>query len=144
VRATLAADGLRGDELESSADHVLDALSRIIGDERGRWILDPAHGNAHNELALSGILDGKLVNVVIDRSFVDENGTRWIVDYKSGRHEGTDAEAFLKRERERYAPQLERYVRLMSGWDRRPVRAGLYFPLLRAWQEWAPATGAGK
>jgi ATP-dependent exoDNAse (exonuclease V) beta subunit len=144
VRATLAADGLRGDELESSADHVLDALSRIIGDEQGRWILDPAHGNAHNELALSGILDGKLVNVVIDRSFVDENGTRWIVDYKSGRHEGTDAEAFLKRERERYAPQLERYVRLMSGWDRRPVRAGLYFPLLRAWQEWAPATGAGK
>ena len=140
VRAGLAAAGLSGDELDAAVSHVLDALSQIIGDPRGRWILDPSHRDAQNELALSGILDGQLVHVVIDRSFVDSDGVRWIIDYKSGRHEGAGAEAFLNRERERYAPQLERYARLMSRWDERPLRVGLYFPLLRGWRSWTPDT----
>ena len=52
-------------------------------------------------------MDGDgLINVVIDRSFVDADGTRWIVDYKSGRHQGGDPRAFLDREQQRYRDQL--------------------------------------
>jgi hypothetical protein len=76
------------------------------------------------------------VSVAIDRTFVDERGTRWIVDYKTGTHEGGDLEAFLDRERERYRPQLARYATLMRGLDSRPIRLGLYFPLLNGWREW--------
>ena len=65
-------------------------------------------------------------------------GTRWIVDFKLSRHEGADREGFLDGERERYRQQLEDYARVVGGIDARPVRVGLYFPLLRGWREWAP------
>ena len=62
---------------------------------------------------------------MIDRTFIDENGVRWIIDYKTSAHEGSDLENFLEQEKERYREQLERYARLMvqrddrgrSGWD---------------------------
>ena len=82
------------------------------------------------------MLDGELVDRVIDRTFVDENGVRWIVDYKTGTHEGGDVEAFLDREQERYRAQLEQYAALMRMLDNRPVKLGLYFPLLKGWREW--------
>jgi len=115
---------------------VEDALERVLGDDRGRWLLDPGHQGARSELALSGVDGGVLTNVVIDRSFVDADGIRWIVDYKSGRHEGGDARAFLDREQQRYREQLERYGRLMRGMDPRPIRLGLYFPAMGGWREW--------
>ena len=141
VWSTLAAEGLSDVELAGSVEHVLEALTEVVEDSRGRWILSRDHEDAYNELALSGLVDGRLVSVAIDRSFVDDCGTRWIVDYKSGRHAGGDATAFLDGEQARYAAQLERYARLMSAWDQRPIRVGLYFPLLRGWREWTPAVG---
>ena len=63
---------------------------------------------------------------------------RWIVDYKTSSHEGAGLEDFLDQQRERYAPQLERYAALMQALGDEPVRVGLYFPLLSAWREWAP------
>lgn len=64
------------------------------------------------------------------------NGVRWIVDYKTGTHERGDLEAFLDRGQERYSAQLERYAKLMRMLNNRPVKLGLYFPLLRGWREW--------
>jgi ATP-dependent exoDNAse (exonuclease V) beta subunit len=114
------------------------ALARTLDDARGRWLLDAAHAEARSELALSGVLDGDIVNVVLDRTFVDENGTRWIADYKTSAHEGGGLDEFLDREQDRYRLQLERYARLMARLDPRPIRLGLYFPLLGGWREWAP------
>ena len=74
------------------------------------------------------------VSVVVDRTFVDDDGRRWIVDYKTSSHEGAGLDAFLDRERERYAAQLATYARLMGG--ERPARLGLYFPLVAGWREW--------
>ena len=69
---------------------------------------------------------------VMDRVFSEASGSRWVVDYKSGLHEGSGAEAFLDRELERYAPQLQRYVAAFSG---ESAKAALYFPLMKAWRE---------
>ena len=59
------------------------------------------------------MIDGKLPEWVIDRTFVDESGVRWIIDYKTSDHQGGDIENFFESERERYQEQLERYARLM-------------------------------
>jgi hypothetical protein len=67
---------------------------------------------------------------------VDGGGRRWIIDYKAGRHEGSDIEAFLDREMERYRPQLERYAKMMSRMEDRPVSLGLFFPLVQGWRQW--------
>jgi len=135
--AMLASLGIPAAELPAALSRVSESLERVVADARGRWLLDPGHREARSELALSGVDSGELANVVIDRSFVDGDGVRWIVDYKSGRHEGGDSQAFLDREQQRYREQLERYGRLMSAIDSRPIRLGLYFPALGGWREWA-------
>ncbi|GAB4356095.1 MAG: UvrD-helicase domain-containing protein [Gammaproteobacteria bacterium] len=117
-------------------NRVAEALRRTLSDERGRWLLDAGHQEGAVEWPLSGLDNGSLVHVVLDRTFVDSDGVRWIVDYKTGVHEGPDVEAFLDNEQHRYQPQLERYARLLSHREVRPIRLGLYFPLLGGWREW--------
>ena len=90
---------------------MIDALTQTLADDRGRWLLGE-RGQAQCELRLTGVLDGDLVDVAIDRTFV-EGDVRWIVDYKTGAHEGADVAGFLDREEMRYRPQLDRYARLM-------------------------------
>jgi ATP-dependent exoDNAse (exonuclease V) beta subunit len=135
-RAALRAQGVPASELEPASARVQRALEGVLADARGRWILAADHAEAACELRLTAWLDGEIVNVALDRTFVDERGTRWIVDYKTGTHEGGDLDAFLDREQERYREQLERYAKILAGLDARPVRVALYFPLLRAWREW--------
>jgi ATP-dependent exoDNAse (exonuclease V) beta subunit len=86
-------------------------------------------------LPLTGLSEGRLRSVVIDRCFVDELGTRWVIDYKTSRHEGGALDAFLASELERYRPQLETYAELARGLGPEPVRAALYFPLLAQLRE---------
>jgi RecB family exonuclease len=123
----------------AAVERVATAVERTLADERGRWLLDAGHREAATELALTGRLGGEVVSVVIDRTFIDASGVRWIVDYKTSRHEGAGLDAFLDSERERYCPQLERYATLMRKLAPEPVRLGLYFPLLGGWREWPAA-----
>ncbi len=138
----LAELGVPHERRAAAAVRVLQAVTRTLADERGRWLLRASHRDAQSELALTGVFDRDLVNVVIDRTFIDDRGTRWIVDYKTSSHEGAGLDEFLNRERERYQSQLERYARLMRGLGDEPIRLGLYFPLLSAWREWAPGVAA--
>ena len=134
-RHHLQRHGVPERDLEQATRVVVEALTNTVSDERGRWILSSAHREAHSELALTGIANGRLTDAIIDRSFVDREGTRWVIDFKTSRHEGGGLEAFLKRELERYRAQLETYVALARGLGPNPVRAGLYFPLIGAFRE---------
>ena len=127
--------GVPDRELRGAVQTVVDALTRTVGDARGRWIFSPEHSQASSEWALTGLAGGRLANVIIDRSFVDRDGTRWVIDFKTSRHEGGGLEAFLDREMERYQAQLHRYIELARAVGSNPVRAALYFPLLGAFRE---------
>jgi ATP-dependent helicase/nuclease subunit A len=137
MRAALRSAGVSAGDLERAAGRVVSAVRQTLSDARGRWILDSAHPQAHSEWQLSGVSAGRLRSVVIDRSFLDADGTRWVVDYKTSVHEGGGLEEFLAHELERYRPQLETYVDLARGLGPQPVRAALYFPLLGAFRELA-------
>ena len=136
----LRAFGVPEAELVPAIERVVGGLEGALSDDRARWILS-AHGEAHSELRLTGVAGDVLVDIAIDRTFVDADGVRWIIDYKTGMHEGADREGFLDNERERYRAQLERYAALMTQLDARPIRLALYFPLMRGWREWEPGAG---
>jgi ATP-dependent helicase/nuclease subunit A len=135
IRHALAAQGVGEHDIAAAAIRVRQALINCVADTRGRWVLD-AHAGARSEWRLSGIAAGRRANVVIDRTFVDTHGARWIIDYKTSVHEGADAAAFLDNERERYRGQLERYAALLHSGGEKHIRLGLYFPLLGGWREW--------
>jgi ATP-dependent exoDNAse (exonuclease V) beta subunit len=127
--------GLDGQTIPEAAAEVEQAVLNSLTDQRGRWILQE-HPLARSELALSGELGGRVINVVLDRTFVDDQGIRWIIDYKAGVHFGGDPEEFLDREMERYRPQLETYAALLRKMDSRPIWLGLYFPRQQGWRAW--------
>lgn len=136
-RRELAAHGVANAELDEAAVRVVAALSTSVTEERGRWLLGP-HPQATSEQRIRTNIDGRPRTLVIDRRFVDADGRQWIADYKTSRHEGSDPEGFLDRERERYRAQLDRYARAL-GLD--AARLGLYFPQLAGWREWEPGAG---
>ena len=136
-RHWLALHGVPAERLENAAARVVAALIAVQQDPRGRWILQKAREEVR-EHALSGLLHGEVAHVVIDRSFIDEAGVRWVIDYKTSQHLGGEVDEFLDREVERYRPQLQRYATLARRLGPQPVKLGLYFPLMRAWREWEP------
>lgn len=133
----LAAMGLPESECASAAREVRDILSRVLVSKQAAWILEN-HAEARNEWPLAGVDRGERVNVSLDRSFVDADGVRWIIDYKTSTHEGGNMDAFLAQQQERYRPQLERYARLVHALEGRPVQVALYFPLQDALRAWTP------
>jgi ATP-dependent exoDNAse (exonuclease V) beta subunit len=140
-RRWLALHGVPQDRLQQASSRVVEALLGVHRDPRGRWILKSGYRSDLREHALSGHAGGELVRVVFDRSFIDDAGVRWVIDYKTSQHLGGGLEEFLDREVERYRPQLQRYGLLARRLGPEPVRLGLYFPLMRAWREWAAEEG---
>ena len=136
IERALRQQGVPVAEIPVAAGEVETALVNMLHDEKGRWLLSGSHRQRQNEYPLSGVHDGKLVNVVLDRTFIDDQGARWIIDYKTGRHMGRDPEVFLDQEQQRYRQQLEKYGALMRQFGAGEIRLGLYFPLLQGWREW--------
>jgi ATP-dependent exoDNAse (exonuclease V) beta subunit len=124
--------GIGLESLPPIIERVEAALNAVLDDKQGRWLLA---GTGHAELPLTGVYDGQITSVVLDRVRIDEQGTHWIIDYKTSSHEGGDLRGFLRAEVDRYKPQLHKYVDLYRNFSNAEVRCALYFPLLQEFVE---------
>lgn len=95
------------------------SLNQVLKDPRGCWILD-THPH-HEAEAMYG-------SYVIDRTFVDEQGVRWIIDYKS-------STVFDPSLYEQYRTQLSQYAQIFADRGEANIRTALYFPLTLDWHE---------
>ncbi len=128
--------GFDRDDAVLTAKKGMQVIGNALSAERGRWVL-AAHKDGSAELAITTVIDGAVVRTVIDRSFVDDEGIRWIVDYKTGSHEGGSIDGFLAQEKQRYAPQLDGYEQaLRASGEQREIRKALYYPAIDGWVEW--------
>ncbi|MEZ5399590.1 MAG: UvrD-helicase domain-containing protein [Bryobacteraceae bacterium] len=134
IRARLAALGVPPADMDRAVSIAERAIAATLTDPRGRWILARRDIEAC-EFTASVAIAGVVHRCVIDRTFV-EGGVRWVIDYKTSDIAGGGRETFLDNEVERYRARMERYRRLFQELEDRPVRLGLYFPLLAAWREW--------
>ena len=117
-----------------ATERVVEALQRVLDDPQGRYFL-ASHDQAKSEWPLTALLEGELTHITIDRTFVDEAGVRWIVDWKSSSHSGGGLEQFLDSEVERYTPQLRQYGAVVKQLEVRPQKLVLYFPMHQAMRE---------
>lgn len=132
TRRWLREMGVAPEAQEPIVARIEDALRGFADDERGQWLLA---GDGHAEFALSGVTDGRVESIIIDRVRIDADGTHWIVDYKTSSHEGGRLEDFLVAESDRYRAQLQKYANLYRGYSGADVRCALYFPLLQEFVE---------
>ncbi len=137
-KALLAEQGVPFSDLETGAKRVVTALNAAVNDEKARWILATTHSATDSELPISLVLDGVLERKVIDRTFISDEGERWIIDYKTSTHSGSDTESFVDNEVVRYREQLDGYrdaIAALNPDETAPVRLGLYFPSLGVFRE---------
>lgn len=133
MRHRLGLLGIPQHQQAGALERVQLALNQVLADDKGRWILS-SHQSSDCELALNAWLDGRLQTLIIDRTFVCDEGIRWIVDYKtSALTPGGDLDEFIQHECERYRSQLQSYARVMYQYEQRPVRTALYLPMMPLW-----------
>ena len=150
IRAVLRNEGLPADPVERLTRETIQALTRTLEDDQGRWLLQP-HRGAVSEAEIGAGHEGSSAHRAfrMDRSFFAGSAPRepgsdvlWIVDYKTSVDVSGDRQAFLAREQQTYEGQLRRYAELRTAQlpaGQRTMLA-LYYPMLPAlhWWEYTP------
>ena len=110
--------GLFENQLNDALQKVQKAIKNTLADERGRWILSD-HKDAKSEYPISTIINGHSINMILDRTFIDESNVRWVIDYKTG-----------MLDQESHRNQLAIYVSAMEKVEKRAIKCCLYYPLI--------------
>lgn len=134
-RTWLLQTGILPQQISNCLTDIEQALTLTLSDPRGRWILS-SHLDARCEFAVTTQLHGQLLQFVMDRTFVDENNVRWIIDYKTSMLGNPNQTLFLEQAKQLHNQQLQNYALVMQQLDDRPIHLGLYFPLFSGWVEW--------
>ncbi len=138
--AQLQSFGLDNSQSRLALKKLQQLSKNILSSERGRWILTSSHSQIKSEWPLATIDTndsvGNVSKMIVDRSFIDNKGIRWIIDYKTGTHEGGNLEQYLASEKARYRPQLEKYGRAVSQLETSTIMLGIYFVAMDEWIEW--------
>ena len=130
IEAMLSQLGLNKEEVFKMSKKGVEILCKTVEDDFGRWILED-HLKSASEMPVTGIINGEIIRTVIDRTFVDKDDIRWIIDYKISFHEGSLPGDFLESEKKRYKEQLEKYASILeSAGEKRKIKKALYHPAL--------------
>lgn len=119
-RMALMRLGVRSEDIPKAIERVSRAIQSTLKSPIGRQIFDSTYTSAHNEWVLQYRTREGMKQIIIDRTYLDHQGIRWIIDYKLG-EELSD-----------YYEKLSLYAKIISqleARDMRSIRCALYFPL---------------
>lgn len=134
-RSSLKPACFNSQSMEYAIQLIKNNLELCLKHEKAGWLFDHSHEASSCELAISDYRQQWRTEHILDRTFID-NGTRWIIDYKSSRLAENQSQAdFLKNQEEEYYPQLSRYAELFQAMDDRPIKTALFFTSLPYWHE---------
>jgi len=137
----LKQQGLGGELLNEGLRRVLVSLNHAVKNPIVCWALDGSHQASRTEYPLTSFDEEtqSIANHIVDRTYIDEHGVRWIVDYKTSVFDGDKQQtsAFIENKIELYRSQLERYGALFEEVDghARAQKWVLYFSYLDRWVE---------
>ena len=133
-RNFLRAEGVTGEDIQLLVEQTRSQLTNVLNHDQGQWIVNPNLDKARSETAYTAFLDGEIAEVVIDRTFVDDAGVRWIIDYKTTNVSKDVSYEEVRRNCQRtHREQLRRYATVMQACDPRETKCAVYFtdlPLL--------------
>lgn len=118
---------LDAEHLRTTLDFIEQSFRNTVQEPSLGWIFDPSQHDSACELPLSTVSGtGFVSNHVLDRSFIDSDGVRWIIDYKSARPTRySNEEDFIREQLAHHAPQLENYRSLFAAMESRPIKTAL-------------------
>lgn len=135
--AALTMLGIPAAQLPATLLQIERAIVNIQHDPKSQWIFNPAHQEAAAEWAITRMGPDAVQRMVIDRTFIDDKGVRWIIDYKTDSLAPTQSlSEFLQAQQAEHGPQLHEYAQALQLREQREIKLGLYFPMIPAWCEW--------
>ncbi len=135
-RAELLSLRVPDNRIGYALQRMVTAVQHIQSDPQATFIFTD-YEVAQNEYALSTLEAGVVKKYRLDRTFIDNDGVRWIVDYKTTTTQSSDLEKFVDIQvQERHRDQLNKYGELMSQVESRPIKLAVYFPLLKQLRIW--------
>jgi len=128
VTVQLAEHGVPASEQVPAYDYLDQCVRRIIENQQGRWLLQQ-HQMDCQEYPLYWLdKHGDVNKVILDRTFIDENAVRWIIDYKTAEPTETSTEHWLAQQVSQHQQQLQRYYTAWQRFDAASeIRCALYF-----------------
>jgi ATP-dependent helicase/nuclease subunit A len=139
LRDRLVRLGFEGADLAEETQRAASLWKRCVADSQLQWIFSERHTQAESPFELSGLYEGRLVTLTIDRMFADDRGVRWMVNFRpapapasagESQRDESDLEKAVALAQELGAQKLG--AQKLGAQD---VRAGVYFPSLPAFRE---------
>ena len=113
-------------DLDEAIDFIETTLTTCQQSSESAWLFDRKLQDSQAELAISKLVSGHLYQFVLDRTFIDHEGVRWIVDYKTAVPDSSlTIEEFVDQQCQLHAGQLATYRQLFEEMESRPVRTAL-------------------
>jgi len=131
----LLQNGLPEKDLPEAMRRVKQSINHALNNSKVCWALQNTLPESATEYPLSSVEGDAVVNHIVDRTFVDNDGVRWIVDYKTSVNDDEKVDTFIAFQTEKYQSQLERYGQLFAQIEQRPQKWVLYFSYLDIWHE---------
>lgn len=124
--------------MPAASQQVMQAIHNTLEDSHGQWLLQQ-WVTGESEWALTSVDEsGVLQQHIIDRTFVDEQGVRWIIDYKTSVCPAEQTlDSFVQEQCQRYQPQLQRYRDLLQALTpTQSIQTALFLASLPAGYRW--------
>lgn len=126
IQAAMRLQQWRSTDLNNDVNVIKNMINAVLTNEQGRWCLSP-HAEAASEFPITVIHEGNPVQLIMDRTFVDEQGQRWIIDYKTTPMQDKPIKQWITEETEKHQAQMQRYLTAMQAMESRPIKLGLLF-----------------
>ncbi len=133
-RNYLRGEGIEGEDIPRLLEQAQRQLDNVFNDKSGKWLFDTSHTDVQAEAAYTTFAEGEFRKLIIDRTFVDSDDVRWIIDYKTTAL-GPDIplEKIKTNTIRLHRAQLENYAKVMRAQESRTIRCAIYLteiPLL--------------
>jgi ATP-dependent exoDNAse (exonuclease V) beta subunit len=114
-------------ELIESLCFIEKTLEKLLHDNGLKWIFSHDYTECHSEYPITSISQGKIHEHIIDRTLVDNNGVRWIIDYKTGIPVNEEEADFIIKQKIAHESQLYRYRSLFAELENRKTKTAILF-----------------
>lgn len=135
----LRSAGFTPQEITHSIQTIKVALTNVFQDTQHHWIFEHHHRQNHCEYSVTTHINDQYQTLIIDRTFIDDQNTRWIIDYKTNQPNDNEAlSEFLAKEKLRHTPQLNQYATALNSIPPSPstLKIALYYPLIPTCLAW--------
>lgn len=116
------------DKTHYAVTFIEDSLRKTLSNQEFLWVFDHSQEKSVAEYELQSKNSDVIQNHIIDRSFLDFEDIRWIIDYKSAKKpDSILEEEFIAGQLNLYRPQLKRYHELFKDEKNKGIKTALLF-----------------